>query len=218
MLSPFGSEIIQQTICYFAENLRTTRRFISSLKLGIDIESLRISELSKDTSIQDLKKALQELPAETEQIGLLSEAGCPGIADPGAILVALAHEMSWKVVPIPGPSSIFLALMASGFNGQNFTFHGYLPMKQDERIKAIKKLEEETMRNGGTQIFIETPYRNQHIFADMTASLKNDTLLCVASNITSADEMIKTKNIQWWKNNIPNIHKIPTIFLISNKK
>ena len=214
LLSPLSSEIIKTTQYFFVENLRTARRFISSLKLGIPIESLWMSELNKDTAMGDIKGLLREIPENVQHIGVLSEAGCPGIADPGAKLVALGHTTGWQIVPLPGPSSLFLALMGSGFNGQQFTFHGYLPIKQEERIKAIRKIEEEVQRKGHTHLFIETPYRNLALLGDLVSTLQSETLICIASNLTSTDEIISTQKAHYWKNNIPNIHKIPTIFLL----
>jgi len=216
MLAPFTDSILRTTSYYFVENVRTARRFISSLKLGIVIDNLSFFELTKDTSPQEVKKMLSQLSVSVSQICVMSEAGCPGIADPGSRLVALAHSLNWKVIPIPGPSSLFLALMGSGFNGQQFSFHGYLPIKQDERIKAIKMLEEQTVKKGSTQLFIETPYRNLPLLQDLASTLHPETMLCVASNLTAEDEIIYTRKAKEWKNNIPNIHKIPTIFLIGS--
>lgn len=214
MLSPFTDAILKSSTYYFVENVRTARRFISSLKLGVTIDQLTFFELTKDTEQEEIKKMVSQLPPDISQVCLMSEAGCPGIADPGSRLVALAHSLNWQVVPIPGPSSLFLALMASGFNGQQFCFHGYLPIKQDERIKAIKRLEEETLKKGSTQLFIETPYRNLALLQDLLSALHPETLLCIACNLTSDDEIIYTKKVKEWKNNIPIINKIPTIFLI----
>ena len=214
MLSPFTEEVIKSTQYYFVENVRTSRRFISSLKLGVVIDTLWFAELTKDTKTQDLKQFLQQIPTSVQHIGIMSEAGCPGIADPGSTLVAYAHTQGWKVVPLPGPSSILMALMGSGFNGQHFTFNGYLPIKQDERMKSIRKLEEESKKSGATQLFIETPYRNIPMFQDLLNVLHPETLLCIAANLTSDDEILLTKRAKLWKNNIPEIHKIPTIFLI----
>jgi 16S rRNA (cytidine1402-2'-O)-methyltransferase len=207
-------EVIRHTKYYFVENVRSARRFISSLKLGITIDELTFFELDKNTENQLIKEKILEIPAQVEQVGVLSEAGCPGVADPGAKLVAIAHQLGWKVAPLVGPSSILLGLMASGFNGQRFFFHGYLPIKQEERIKAIRKLEEEAITKGITQLFIETPFRNQSLFQDLLQTLRPNTLLCIASNLTSSNEFVSTKKVVDWKNNIPNINKIPTIFLI----
>lgn len=214
LLSDFNIEIISHTKYYFVENVRTARRFISSLKLGVEIDSITFFELNKDTSLQQLKGMVKQLPPDVSEIGVMSEAGCPGLADPGAKLVGMAHEMKWNVIPIPGPSSLFLSLMASGFNGQQFHFNGYLPIKQDERVKSIRKLEEEANLKGVTQLFIETPFRNLSIMQELLNTLKPSTLLCIASNLTSTDEFVTTKKVAEWKNNIPTIHKIPTIFLI----
>lgn len=218
LLTPFSIEIIKSTHYYFVENLRTARRFVSSLKAGIVIDSLKLFELTKDTSEYDIKQMLKDIPTEVVQIGVMSEAGCPGIADPGAKLVAIAHTLGWKVIPIPGPSSLFLALMGSGFNGQQFTFHGYLPIKQDERVKMIKRLEEESLKKGHTHLFIETPYRNTHMMQDLLSTLQGETQLCIASNLSSEHEILSTKKAKEWKNNIPEINKIPTIFLIGSTK
>ncbi len=214
VLSDFNIEVVKNTKVYFVENLRSARRFISSLKLGLVIDELMFFELDKDTSRKTIKEYLNQVPDSISEIGILSEAGCPGIADPGAKLVAIAHEMGWKVCPIPGPSSIFLGLMGSGFNGQQFLFHGYLPIKQDERTKAIRKLEEDAINKGVTQLFIETPFRNQSLLVDLLNVLKSNTLLCIASNLSSNEELLITKKAIDWKNNIPTINKIPTIFLI----
>lgn len=216
VLSSFNIDILKNVSYYFVENVRTARRFISSLKLGLSIDSLFFFELNKDTTSTEIKAFLNQIPNSIENIGILSEAGCPGIADPGAKLVAIAHQLNHKVIPIPGPSSLFLGLMGSGFNGQQFYFHGYLPIKQDERVKAIRKLEDEANLKNITQLFIETPFRNLSIFQELVNTLKPSTLLCIASNLTSIDEFVVTKKASEWKNNIPSINKIPTIFLIGN--
>ena len=213
-LSPIISEVILKTKFFFSEELRTSRRFISSLKLGIKIDSLHFFELNKKTTRTELKELLLSIPEDVEEIGIMSEAGCPGVADPGAKLVAMAHEQGWKVVPLTGPSSVLLGLMGSGFNGQQFTFDGYLPINNDERAKAMRKLEEDVNNKGTTHIFIETPFRNQIVLVELLKNLNPQTLLCLAVNLTSEDESIQTKRVAVWKNNIPMIHKIPTIFLI----
>jgi 16S rRNA (cytidine1402-2'-O)-methyltransferase len=218
VLSHFNIEILKNVTYFFVENVRTARRFISSLKLGLSIDSLIFFELNKDTSSIEIKSLLNQVPKNIENIGVLSEAGCPGIADPGAKLVAIAHQLNYKIIPIPGPSSLFLGLMGSGFNGQQFYFHGYLPIKQDERVKAIRKLEDEANLKNITQIFIETPFRNLSIFQELINTLKPSTLLCIASNLTSTDEFLVTKKASDWKNNIPSINKIPTIFLIGRNE
>ncbi len=218
MLPPFLLDVILKTKYYFAEELRTSRRFISSLKLGIKIEGLQFYELNKKTSRTELKDILLSIPAEVEEIGVMSEAGCPGVADPGAKIVAIAHEQGWKVVPIPGPSSIILGLMGSGFNGQQFSFDGYLPINNEDRAKAMRKIEEDVNNKGTTHIFIETPFRNQIVLVELLKNLNPQTLLCLAINLTSDTESVVTKRVAVWKNNIPNIHKIPTIFLIGKSE
>jgi 16S rRNA (cytidine1402-2'-O)-methyltransferase len=147
-------------------------------------------------------------------IGVISEAGCPGVADPGSLAVAFAHKHNIKVVPLVGPSSILLALMASGFNGQQFAFHGYLPIEKPSRSKMIKQLETEAKTKNQTQIFMETPYRNDQLLAEILNTCNDHTLLCVAANITSSSESIKTQLVKDWKKNTPSYNKIPTIFLI----
>src|SRR5690606_33581379 len=144
------------------------------------------------------------------------EAGCPAIADPGANLVHIAHQKNVTIVPLVGPSSIFLALMASGFNGQNFHFHGYLPVKDDLKIRAIHNLEEQSAKMSQTQIFIEAPYRNQKLLETLVKYCKDETELCIASNLTLESEYIITKSIKTWKSNLPDINKKPTVFLLSN--
>jgi len=151
---------------------------------------------------------------EGKSVGLISEAGCPGIADPGQSLVRWAHQNHVKVVPLIGPSSVFLALMASGMNGQQFTFHGYLPVSSSERKKKLKQLEEESQRNRQTQLFIETPYRNDSLLKDILEVLRPSTALCIASNITLPGEFICTRPVSAWKKNLPDLKKKPSIFLL----
>jgi 16S rRNA (cytidine1402-2'-O)-methyltransferase len=182
------------------------------LKLGKVIEQLTFFELNKDTSIEQVRKYFSEVPRGTD-IGVISEAGCPGVADPGSLAVKVAHQYNIKVVPLVGPSSILLALMASGFSGQSFVFHGYLPIDKQERIKKIKALENES-RKQQTQIFMETPFRNNSFLEDLLANCQPSTNLCIAANITATDEMIQTKTIAEWAKKKPDLHKIPTMFLI----
>lgn len=198
---------------FFVENIRSARRFISSLKLGIEIDKLTFFLLDKDSSIIELQKGF-DLIESGISVGVLSEAGCPGIADPGALAVALAHQKSIVVVPIVGPSSILLALMASGFSGQNFEFHGYLPIEKNDRIKALKNLEKESGLKNKTQIFIETPYRNTVLVNDAVENLSPNTLFCIATDITATNQFIKTNSIAFWKKNVPEINKKPTVFLL----
>lgn len=213
IISPQVKEIISQTQYFLVENVRTARRYISSLRLGLTIEGLHFEILDKKTRPAELEKIIQPI-FEGKDIGVLSEAGCPGIADPGAIAVAYAHKNNIQVVPLSGPSSMFLALMGSGFNGQAFAFHGYLPIQKKERVQAIKNLEAESLKNRMTQIFMETPFRNNHLLDDLLAHLRPDTLLCIAKNLTGTDEMIKTKSVAEWRKSKLDIHKIPVVFVL----
>jgi len=169
--------------------------------------------LNQHTPVQEISGYLNSI-SEGKNIGIISEAGCPGIADPGADVVKMAHEKNIQVVPLVGPSSIFLALMASGFNGQNFAFNGYLPKERPDRIKKIKELERLAQQKDQTQLFIETPYRNTHMLEDILTSCEGSTKLCIACDITLSTEYIKTKTIAAWKKQVPDINKRPTIFLI----
>jgi 16S rRNA (cytidine1402-2'-O)-methyltransferase len=213
VLSPQVREIVSNTDYFFAEELRTARRFISSLKIGKPIESLKFFELNKDTTKDFFQKEFEKIPAGAD-IGVLSEAGCPGVADPGALAVAYAHKMNMEVMPLVGPSSILLALMGSGFNGQSFCFHGYLPIEKAEKIKVIKALEKESKARNQTQIFMETPYRNMKMLEEILPVLNAETQFCIAAGLTSESQYIKTKKIKEWPKYLPDIHKKPTIFLL----
>jgi len=205
--------ILTNTRYFIVENVRTARRFLKLVNKEIDIDSLTFFELNKYTQATDLPKFL--IPIEQGfDVAVISEAGCPGVADPGADIVKIAHEKNITVMPVVGPSSILLALMASGLNGQNFTFHGYLPVKPHERTRAIASLEKQVKNSQQTQIFIETPYRNNQMVNDLLKTCSPSTLLCVAANITGENEFIATNTIQQWKKSVPDLHKIPAIFLI----
>lgn len=211
VLSPQIKEVIGQLNTFFVEDIRSARRFISSLKIGKVIDEITFFELNKDTPREQTLKQLKALKTDA---GIISEAGCPGVADPGAVAVGIAHQLNHKVVPLVGPSSILMALMASGFNGQSFVFHGYLPIDKQQKIKALKGLEQDAKKKIQTQIFMETPFRNNQMLDDILQNLGSETLLCVASNITASDELIKTMPVREWKKNKPDLHKKPTIFLI----
>lgn len=213
VLSPQVLEAIRKSDVFFVENVRTARRFISSLRLGKVIDTLQFFELTKSTPEAETREQLKGLPAYA-QVGVISEAGCPGVADPGAVAVRLAHQMGFRVVPLVGPSSILLALMASGLSGQSFIFHGYLPIDKAERRKSIVQLEKDAGFKRTTQIFMETPFRNNQMFATILENCNPDTLLCVACNITAPDELILTLPVRDWKKRVPDLHKKPTIFLI----
>ena len=213
VISPQVKEVIANTKIFLVENPRSARRYISSLKLGITIEELQFEVLDKDTPPEQVSRLMMPL-LNGADIGVISEAGCPGIADPGALAVAYAHQKGIQVVPISGPSSMFLALMGSGFSGQSFAFHGYLPIDKKERAAALKKLEQESVREKRAQLFMETPFRNNQLLADALASLSPQTKLCIAKNLTAADELIQTKTIADWKNHPIDLHKVPTVFIL----
>jgi len=206
-------EKIKEIKHYLAENERTARRFISSLKLGIVIEELAIFLLDKDSQKSDIEPFIKII-LQGNDVGVISEAGCPGIADPGALAVAMAHANGIEVIPLVGPSSILLALMGSGMSGQSFVFHGYLPIEKTERIKSMKLLERDAQAKKQTQIFIATPYRNQSLLADLISNCNANTLLCVAVDLTAPSQFIKTLKVHDWKNITVDINKKPTVFLI----
>lgn len=199
----------------FAENKRTARRFLKKMDSSIVIDDFEWYEISKneDNLLSDFKSKLRE----GKDIAIISEAGCPGVADPGQVLISLAQQMNVEVKPLVGPSSILLSLMASGMNGQQFCFHGYLPIDQGKRIKKLKQLEDSSFRNNCTQIFIETPYRNDALLKEILNSCAPRTLLCIAADITSDKEWIKTKTIHEWKTCEINLHKRTVIFLLMKK-
>jgi 16S rRNA (cytidine1402-2'-O)-methyltransferase len=205
--------VLTQTRYYIVENVRTARRFLKQVNREIDIEKLTFFELNKFTKQADIPHFLKPIE-QGENVAVISEAGCPGIADPGADVVKIAHQKGYKVIPLVGPSSIVLALMASGLNGQNFAFNGYLPVKANERSGLISKLENLAKAKGQTQIFIETPYRNNQLVNDLLKTCSSSTLLCIAANLTGENEFVVTKSIGQWKGNVPDLHKQPAIFLI----
>lgn len=205
-------EVLPNLKFFLVENIRTARRYLSSLKVYESIEPLQFQVLDKETT----KESVQELFAPVfagHSIGILSESGCPGIADPGALAVQFAHEKNIVVVPLVGPSSILLALISSGLNGQRFAFHGYLPVDQKQLTHAIKDLERESRLKNQTQLFIETPYRNNNIMKVLVEVLNPATLLTVAIDITGNQEYIKTLQVAEWKKSKPIFPKLPGIFL-----
>jgi 16S rRNA (cytidine1402-2'-O)-methyltransferase len=211
-LSQEVSSVTGKVTHYFVENVRTARRFLRSLHVALVIDDLHFSEIDKhngpDTAL--LRKWLKE----GQEVGIMSEAGCPGIADPGAELVAIAQEMGANVVPLVGPNSIILALMASGLNGQSFCFTGYIPVKDPMRTKRIKELEATSVREKQTQAFIETPYRNDALLADLLKHCSGKTRICIAKNITAPDAFIKTKTVTEWNREVPVLGKTPAVFLL----
>jgi 16S rRNA (cytidine1402-2'-O)-methyltransferase len=205
-------EAVQQCQVIFAENERTTRRFLKSMDSSVVIDNFEWHTIHKAEN--EVVEAFTKAIHQGQNIAIISEAGCPGVADPGQQLVGVAHALNCTIRPLVGPSSILLALMASGMSGQQFEFVGYLPIDNAERIKKIKELEAHSQKNNSTKIFIETPYRNNQLMASLLQHCQKNTKLCVASNITGADEQIHTKSVTDWKNNIPELHKMPVIFLL----
>lgn len=197
---------------FLAEDARTARRYLSSLKIYDSIETLELSVLNKNTKPTELPEFFAPV-FQGKNIGVISESGCPGVADPGSLAVSYAHQHGIKVIPLVGPSSILLGLMASGLNGQKFCFHGYLPIENKESSAAIRDLEKESRSKKQTQIFIETPYRNNAIFQNLLKNLNSETLLCVAVDITGSSENIQTKSVQNWKAQTIELPKKPAVFL-----
>lgn len=198
---------------FIVEELRTARRFLKKLDKSTDIDALQFFVLNEHTDPAEIPGMLKPL-ADGLDMGLLSEAGMPCIADPGSGLVSAAHAHGIRVIPLSGPSSISLALAASGFNGQNFAFHGYLPIEEKKRIQAIRNLEHMVYRNDQTQIFIETPYRNMKMFESLLQACRPESMLCIAANITTSAEMIRSRSIAQWNKEAPDIHKKPVVFLL----
>ncbi len=214
MVLPAGlTHIINSVDGFVVENEKTARGFLKKVGIAKPLQEVTLYPLNKHTTETETLDYLQLL-LSGQSLGLVSEAGCPGVADPGAALVSLAQSQRVRVVPVTGPSSILLALMASGMNGQSFAFNGYLPVDKHERVKALRTLELESKRKQQTQIFIETPYRNRQVMEAMMQALTPDTHMCVAANITLPEEYIVTRTVGDWKKNLPDIHKQPAVFLI----
>ncbi|KAA9331519.1 SAM-dependent methyltransferase [Hymenobacter busanensis] len=208
------AERVAALSCFLVENARTARRFIKQVAPAQVIEELRISVIDKDSTEAEVRTALQTAAKQGLDVGVLSEAGCPGIADPGAALAREAHRLGMRVVPLVGPSSLLLALMGSGLNGQSFAFHGYLPIERAKRAAAIKQLERTAVQQRQTQLFIETPYRNGQLLEDLLANLQPTTRLCIAANLTASDEFLRTDTVAGWRGKLPELHKQPAVFLI----
>lgn len=213
VLPPANIAIIREVRHFVVENLRSARRFLKSCDRSIDIDSLSMVELNEHTDPADVAAMLDPMAAG-HSIGVISEAGCPAVADPGADLVAVAQARGYEVVPLVGPSSILLSLMGSGFNGQNFAFNGYLPVDAKARGLKLKEMMRRITAEHQTQIFIETPYRNNRLIADLCERLPGDFRLCVASDITCSRQSIITRPLSQWKKASYNYDKIPTIFLL----
>lgn len=212
---PAGNlDILKQLRHLIVENVRTARRFLKRCDPGFDIGSVTFYELNRHTDLSEVSGYLEPL-RRGEAVGVMSEAGCPAVADPGALPVSIAQREGLRVIPLVGPSSILMALMASGFNGQGFSFNGYLPVDEKEREKRLKELENLSRKHDMTQIFIETPYRNNRMVESLAKTLRGDTLICVAADITDPEhESIKTMPASCWKNTKYDYNKRPAIFLI----
>ena len=213
VLPSYNSDVIGGIRHFIVENVRTARRFLRQVDPQFDIDGSCFYELNKHTSPQDISTFLQPL-YYGKPMGVISEAGCPAVADPGADVVAIAQRKGIKVVPLVGPSSIILSVMASGFNGQSFAFHGYLPIKPDERTRKLRQLEQRIYNENETQLFIETPYRNGKMIEDILKTCRPQTKLCVAANLTCSDEFVQTRTIKEWRGKVPELSKIPCIFLL----
>ena len=212
--APSIKEYILKTDYFFVENEKTARKVIKFFAPEKKQSELKLFLLDKYSESSDLKEA-QKLMKSGQDFGLLSEAGLPCIADPGNLMVKWSHENNIKVIPINGPSSIILALISSGFNGQEFTFHGYLPIDREQKKKQILFLENQVQKSGYSQIFMETPYRNNQLLEDLIKFLNPNTKLCIAANINNpTEEFIKTLKISEWKNKKPELHKIPAVFVL----
>lgn len=213
-MAPIIAETVKNINYFLVEEIRTARRFISSLKTGRVIEEMIFHQVDKSTKEHEVLNIIKGIP-ESENIGVISEAGCPGIADPGAVVVTAGNKLNRIISPLPGPSSIFLTLMASGLSGQKFCFRGYLPIERPLRKKEIKILEVEALK-GQSQIFMETPYRNNQLLEDLLIELAPNTRLCIGSEVTSKAEYIRTMTVNQWKANIPDLHRKPTIFIVGS--
>ena len=213
VLPAYNREVILGIRHFVVENIRTARRFLKKTEPSLMIDELHFYELNKHTSPHVVAGYLTPLAAG-ESVGIISEAGCPAVADPGADIVAIAQRKGYKVVPLVGPSSILLTIMGSGFNGQSFAFHGHLPIDAAQRAARIKALEARIYSENQTQLFIETPYRNGKLLEELVRICRPSTRLCVASNLSCEDEMIRTKPVKEWGKNAPDLNKKPTVFAL----
>ena len=208
-------ELLNEVEYIVAENAKTARKWLKQLRCQKALQDFEYAELNEHTGIEELNAIAQPL-LQGKITAYLSEAGCPGIADPGSTLVSICHAKGIPVIPLTGPSSILLALMGSGLNGQQFCFHGYLPRDKSERSKRLRELEKNTSRFHQTQIFIETPYRNNALLDDILQQLSPETKLCIASNVTLTNQKITTRKIAEWRKKIPSLDKIPVVFLMGS--
>ena len=216
IINEYEKNILKTLHWFLVEDIRSARRFLLSMKLdGFSLESIQFDILDKNTNIIQQREYIQKI-LQGNSVGILSEAGCPAIMDPGNQFVFIAQQNNIQIVPVVGPSSLILSLMASGFNGQNFTFHGYFPIQKEECVQKIKQIEREIQKQGNTHIFVETPYRNQKVLETILASAQNNTYLCIACEITSEEEFIKTKSIREWKKTQVDIQKKNCVFLFGS--
>ena len=213
VLPQLNVQIVKEIKFFIVENVRSTRRFLKKCDKSIDIDALTFFELNRHTQQEDIPEMLRPL-IDGNPMGVISEAGCPAIADPGADVVAIAQAKGLKVRPLVGPSSILMGLMGSGFNGQSFAFLGYLPIDAAQRSRKLKEMEQRIMREHQTQIFIETPYRNNALVAEICRIMPAHIKLCIATDITGASESIVTKGVKSWLKKLPDLNKVPTIFLL----
>ncbi len=214
VLPAYNREVILGIRHFIVEEVRSARRFLKRVDRDIDIDSLTFYPMGKHADATLFASYLRPLEAG-EAMGVISEAGCPAVADPGADVVAIAQKKGLRVVPLVGPSSMILAVMASGLNGQSFAFHGYLPIDATERVKRLKQLEVRAQQEHQTQLFIETPYRNAKLFETLCSTLRPQTRICVAAGITTDEEWIQTKTVaEWRRQRLPDLSKIPAIFLM----
>lgn len=214
VLPSYNHDIIVGIKYFIVENVRSARRFLKKVDKDIDIGTLTFYELSEHTDLKEIGGYLDPLAAGNA-MGVISEAGCPAVADPGAAVVAIAQKRKMHVIPLVGPSSIIMAVMCSGFNGQNFAFNGYLPVKPAERSQKLRQLESRVYKEDQTQLFIETPYRNARMMETILSSLRPETKLCIAAGITCPEEYIHTMTVaEWKKATVPDLAKVPAIFLL----
>jgi len=213
VLPAYNREVIRGIKHFIVEDVRSARRFLKKVDAEINIDELTFYPLNKHTSAEEVSGYLKPLE-EGVPMGVISEAGCPAVADPGADVVAIAQRKNLRVVPLVGPSSILLSVMGSGFNGQSFAFHGYLPIEPGERTKRLKELESRIYTESQTQLFIETPYRNNKMAEEILRTCRPQTKLCIAANLTCDGEYIRTKSVKEWKGKLPDLNKIPCIFLL----
>ena len=213
VLPQFNIQIVGEIKHFIVENVRSARRFLKKCDRSIDIDTLTFYELNRHTRMEDVPAMLAPLEGG-EPMGVISEAGCPAVADPGADVVAIAQSRGLKVKPLVGPSSILMGLMGSGFNGQSFAFVGYLPIDAAQRSRKLKDMEQRIVREHQTQIFIETPYRNNALVAEICKTMPPHIKLCIATDITGANERIVTRGVKQWLNDLPDLNKVPTIFLL----